>query len=535
MNAIIILLAAVFLSGQPQKSPLTLSGVVTDSKTHLPIEGAHVSLVGNLATHDVDTDVNGNFILVLSGTVQPAQIVRLLVKKDSYKTYGRDISVAPALTLQVPLDSAAIRKPSPSPPKRSLYVRGSVSTGNGAAVVGAEVLIHGGPSSKPTNKAGEFRIEDITLVPDYGWPVTFGVVDPVEPKVTWIVDDPKTGGFGRTYLPSPSAEPIRLHVLKAGDPAFLQESSITGILGQRVFFFGDDETRFSSGDSRAGAAPSVRAKQPEFHAVSLNAGATSFLGVRQGTASGFRTEGGQQDKSDWDRFLSQKAAEIHIPLKELLSAVGEWAAANHMGSPYQEALADLYHGHYDRAFNDFQSLLNPENRLLQEQLFMSLAYTEFKRGNFAESSRYLKELARLHPQDTLVQRNLAIVGRKEESFARSKAVDRKRLEICRNVMGYFARDEVLMLRSLFDTPMAASASEHGIGRLYDEVTKNAGGFQLILEQSAESQPSQPTKYVTKSRFEKGEIEMVVSFDDHNLIDRITFLDPLTHTEWGFPR
>jgi tetratricopeptide (TPR) repeat protein len=524
MNAIFILLAALLLSGQPQKGPLTLSGVVTDSKTHLPIEGAHVSLVGNLATHDVDTDVSGNFVLVLSSTVQPAQIVRLLVKKDSYKTYGRDISVAPALTLQVPLESAAVRKPSPLPPKRFLYVQGYVST-DGARVPGAEVSIQGGPSPVPTDKTGAFRIENLKPPFKVGLPVTFEVVG-------WIVVDPKLGEFGRTYFPDPAAEPTPLHVLKAGNPAFLQRPSIDGVVGQRVFFFEESEMKLGNDTYLPSFAPSVLAEHSEFRAVSMNGGTNFFPGILSGTASGFGAEGKEQDRSDWDRFLHLKALEIRIPLKELISAVEKWA--EHPETEYERGLVALYRDDYDRAATEFRAALDSGSEQ-KEQLLMCVAYAEFRRGNFAESSLFLRRLAILHPEDTVVQRNLAIVGRKEELAEQSKAVDQKRLEICRRIMGYFARDEVSMLRGFFDAPMTASASEHGIGRLFDEVTKNAGSFELILEQSAESQPNQPTKYVTKSRFEKGEIEMVILFDNNNLIDRITFMYPVTHTEWEFPR
>ncbi len=526
MNAIIILLATAFFAGQAQNTPLAISGDVTDSKTHSAVAGARVSLAGNLAVRDVDTDVKGNFVLVLSGSVHAGQTVTLLVKKNDYNSYEEHIVVAlgGAPPQHISLEPA-IPKPRPSPSRRSLYVRGNVSDGNGGAVVGAEVLIRGGPRSQPTDKAGEFRIENITPPPDVGYPVTFEVVG-------WIVDDPRMGEFGRTYLPSPSAEPIRLRVLKAGDQAFLRGSSIERTVGQRVFFFGDSDAKLDNVAFRPSLATVALDGQAEFRVVSMSSGTSSSPSMRPGSGARVWAEEEQQDQSDWQRFLSQRAAEIRIPLKELSSAVYEWA--EHPQNEYQKGLAALYRGNYKNAALDFREALDSENAS-KEQLYMSVAYAEFKGGNFAESSVFLEKLATLHPQDALVQRNLAIVGRKGELSGQSKAVDQKRLGICRDAMGYVAHHESLMLRSLFDTPMAGSASEHGIGRLFDEVTKNVGGFELILEQSVKSQPSQPTQYVTRSRFEKGEIEMVVSFDDNNLIDTIIFRDLLNKSEWEFPR
>jgi hypothetical protein len=55
-----ILAVAVSLSGYAQQRRLSMSGVVTDWRSHKPIEGAQVTVVGNGA-NPTTTDGDGGF------------------------------------------------------------------------------------------------------------------------------------------------------------------------------------------------------------------------------------------------------------------------------------------------------------------------------------------------------------------------------------------------------------------------------------------------------------------------------------------
>src|SRR5258707_736460 len=122
-TSIPILAIALILSAraQVQEVSVTMSGIVTDSKTRIPVAGARVSIVGALAAHDEFTDSGGIFILPLSSGVKPGQIARLIVERDGYKPHDENVAVAGALPRQILLI--------PKPRKvRSLSVHGYVRT-----------------------------------------------------------------------------------------------------------------------------------------------------------------------------------------------------------------------------------------------------------------------------------------------------------------------------------------------------------------------------------------------------------------------
>src|SRR5216684_697129 len=113
-------------------------------------------------------------------------------------------------------------------PTGLLSVQGRVTQADGIPVGGATVSILGGPRSD-TRKTGEFVIQDIPPELKVGFPVTFVVSG-------WIIEDPINGDRGRTYFPDPSAEPIKIRVMKPGDAAFLKGPSIEKMLGQRAYY-----------------------------------------------------------------------------------------------------------------------------------------------------------------------------------------------------------------------------------------------------------------------------------------------------------
>lgn len=167
---ITVLLAA--LMTQARADSLTLPGVVSDSKTHAPIAGAIVSVVGGLAVHDEITDSGGSFILTLSSTVKPGQIVRLRVEMDGYETRDENVPVGGTLPRQISLiPKGRKRQPFPqSPPTFSeAHDKFNISAGSISTTLNdgqSMCLIHLGPGGVCTIKAyvekGKFSV-DATL------------------------------------------------------------------------------------------------------------------------------------------------------------------------------------------------------------------------------------------------------------------------------------------------------------------------------------------------------------------------------------
>jgi hypothetical protein len=106
MKIAIYLLMIVSLAA-PQATALpdalTLSGVVTDARSHVPIAQAMVSVVGGRAIHDEVADVNGIFVLTLLETVKPGDIIRLRVQKTGYETYDENVTVPSGGKLPKPI------------------------------------------------------------------------------------------------------------------------------------------------------------------------------------------------------------------------------------------------------------------------------------------------------------------------------------------------------------------------------------------------------------------------------------------------
>jgi hypothetical protein len=95
----------------------SLSGVVTDAKTHAPIGHAEVTAVGGSANSDV-TDSDGKFVLRLTATVKPGDIVELRVRKSGYATYDRKVPVG-GLALTIELQPSPAEQHGPSKDKES--------------------------------------------------------------------------------------------------------------------------------------------------------------------------------------------------------------------------------------------------------------------------------------------------------------------------------------------------------------------------------------------------------------------------------
>jgi hypothetical protein len=95
---------ALSLSTDAQAKNLTMSGIVTDKKSHNPIQGATVTVVGNRANPDT-TDSGGSFVLNFTEGVHEGETVRIRVEKPGYKAYEVLIAVSSTIPLQVSLEA----------------------------------------------------------------------------------------------------------------------------------------------------------------------------------------------------------------------------------------------------------------------------------------------------------------------------------------------------------------------------------------------------------------------------------------------
>ncbi len=511
MKIAVVLLAAlssVAWSAQVREESLTLSGVVEDSKTHEPIADAKVSLPGIQAVHEDYTDSGGVFTLELSSGIKPGMIVRLRVEKDGYQTYEEKMSVAVSLARRIPLTAKA-RKTLPSRPRssasRKLSVRGYVTTGDGAALVGAQVLIRGGPAPKETDKTGGFLIEDIVPPPDVGFPATFQVIG-------WIIDDPfYLSERGSTYLPDPKAPPIRLLVRKPGDQAFLQGASIEKILSAKVFDLSDDEKE-DAAPLANGACSLPGSLRPSRLGVTSS---SAYLPVAVRLAELTKSDAAPGwAATDWDEFLKVQAEVIRIPLPELRAAIDKWIT--HVDNVYQDGLASLYRGNYEVASSLFHKALDSHDAT-KEQLYAAVAYAEYKRGNFSESSKFLEKLTALHPEDAVFRRSLEFVhvaAHRTAKGSSSEERDRKRLDISREVMGNLVRHESSSITSLLEEHLVQSGGDKTLEVGIEDVTRRLGSFKLVQRQWIDYKRG---LYITKSQFEKAPIELIIRFNDHDLI------------------
>lgn len=90
-----------------------VSGVVTNSVSGLPVDGATVSATGDQAQEPVVTGVHGTFTLELRKGIEPGSLINIRVQKTGYHTYVDQVAVAPSLTRTIQLVPLALpKKPS---------------------------------------------------------------------------------------------------------------------------------------------------------------------------------------------------------------------------------------------------------------------------------------------------------------------------------------------------------------------------------------------------------------------------------------
>jgi hypothetical protein len=225
----------------------------------------------------------------------------------------------------------------------------------------AKLIIYGGPETQ-TSDSGAFSIDKIVVrnqPQTAGDPITFNVSN-------WIIFDPYLGERGRMYLPKPSTEPIKLRVLKQGDPAFLSGSSIEKILGHKAFLF----------DAR-----------------------------KKSNVPNPRADRAQASAREWNIFLDARAKEIGFRSDQLKAAVSGWTQKWTLGqeTDYRKGLAALYHNDLAAARKYLNNALSASKGDVQTSV--AAAYTEYQLGNYTEAARLLGPLKK----DPLLNEDLTIV------------------------------------------------------------------------------------------------------------------------------
>ena len=131
-----------------QDKAITMSGVVTDSKSHLPVDGATVTVVGNKANPEI-TERDGVFILHFSAGVREGDAVRIRVEKTGYQVYQATKSVSSTIPLLVPLEIIG-------PPSKDRSSSPAKSSPGGSPI---ENLARLGWGIKETDKGIQFEIK----------------------------------------------------------------------------------------------------------------------------------------------------------------------------------------------------------------------------------------------------------------------------------------------------------------------------------------------------------------------------------------
>jgi hypothetical protein len=101
--AFLLFVLALPFSVEAQVEPLTMSGVVTDGRSRLPIQGVKITIVGDLAKSPATTDSEGSFILTFVQGVEEGTSIRIRIEKSGYKLYDKWIAVSSTIPLQVSL------------------------------------------------------------------------------------------------------------------------------------------------------------------------------------------------------------------------------------------------------------------------------------------------------------------------------------------------------------------------------------------------------------------------------------------------
>lgn len=323
-----------------------------------------------------------------------------------------------------------------------------------------KISIYGGPEAQ-TSDAGGFKMEKIVI---QNQPQTAG--DPITFAVNgWVIFDPYIGDRGRMYLPKPGTEPIKLRVLKQGDPAFLSSNSIEKILGHKTFLF---ENANKSYQSKAKA---------------------------------------------WNVFLNARAHEIGFPPEKLNSAVQDWTKqwAATGGSDYEKGLAALYNNDIVQAQKYFNTALKTGKDDIQVNV--AAAYAQYQAGNYTESIRLLTPLQK----DPSLKKALTIIKDPEnQSYLQSPGnqLEERTTDFVRSMgAGNFK-----VITDTYDDALASDILAkrqmplpEALGSTWQKLITNFGPFQGIDDVQVETRKNS-TVALAVARFQNGRANIEFAYE-----------------------
>ena len=245
---------------------------------------------------------------------------------------------------------------------------------------------------------GEFTLEvPPKLKP--GFPVTFSVNK-------WVVISPCVLKSGRTYLPAPGAEQIPLVVLPRGDRR-LKTLAIGCLLEEAtaVFPSRDDSAGTASYQHHFGDPGAVLLSENNLKVVTSKD--NYFLRVDWIQPNHITlAQDAPLPNAPRTAFLSEKANSLGLSLEELQLSIETWAKT--VKDPYEQGLAAFYEGRYrDAGFLLAESLRASGGSPVTH--YVPLARTAYQLGDYSGAKTALEYVLAAHPDDVLVQHNLAIV------------------------------------------------------------------------------------------------------------------------------
>lgn len=102
-TATLLAFVLILPSTRAQDNAPTMSGIVTDSQSRKPVEGATVTVVGNKANQE-STDRDGKFVLTFSASTHQGDRVRIRVLKPNYRVWENYEPVSSTIPLPVSLE-----------------------------------------------------------------------------------------------------------------------------------------------------------------------------------------------------------------------------------------------------------------------------------------------------------------------------------------------------------------------------------------------------------------------------------------------